>query len=103
MWAQRVKRTPADDSTALAIVGHCGTKATRGRGPFRKVTPSFIRKRRERERRNGEVQVTLTIPQAAIVEALIQSGRLTEADTERPELVGRALGEVLADWAARRA
>lgn len=61
-----------------------------------------VRQRRARARRKaGLVPISLEIEENAIAEALIASGRLTEAESARRELVGRELAAVVADWAAR--
>jgi hypothetical protein len=52
-------------------------------------------------RKRGEAVYRISVDQAAMVEALIRSGRLTDAATLRVRLVEAALGEVLAEWARR--
>jgi len=70
--------------------------------PGRSSTPGAVRQRRARaHRRAGEVPYRLWLPQWDIVEALLRSGRLTEAEALRRPLVEQALASVLAEWAAR--
>jgi hypothetical protein len=61
-----------------------------------------LRKRAERARRKaGEVAYRVTLPEYAVVNALLVSGRLSEAEALRRALVERELAAVLAEWAAR--
>jgi len=60
------------------------------------------RQRRSRgHRRAGEVPYRLWLPQWEIIEGLIRSGRLTEAEALQPHLVEQALAAVVKDWTQR--
>jgi hypothetical protein len=65
-------------------------------------SPAAIRARRSRwRRRNGLVPRTIDIDENAFAEALILSGRLTEAETLQPELIERELSALAADFISR--
>jgi len=65
-------------------------------------SPAAIRARRTRwRRRNGLAPHRIDIDEHALAEALILSGRLTEAEALRPELVGRELSALVADFILR--
>jgi hypothetical protein len=68
----------------------------------RPPSPAAIRARRSRwRRRNGVVPVPDRRRRHALAEALILSGRLTEAEALRPEVVRRELSALVADFIAR--
>lgn len=65
-------------------------------------SPAAIRARRSRwRRRNGLVPYRIDADEHALAEALILSGRLTEAEALRPDLVRRELSALIADFIAR--
>jgi hypothetical protein len=60
------------------------------------------RQRRCRARRKaGEERYVVVIPETVVVEALLRSGRLSEPEALRRDLVERALVDVLVDWSRR--
>lgn len=64
--------------------------------------PATLRKRAERARRKaGEVAYRVTVPEYAVLNALLASGRLSECEALRRRSVERELAAVLAEWAAR--
>src|SRR5262245_20389619 len=68
----------------------------------RPPTPAALRARRfRRRRRNGLVPRTIEVDEPALAEALIESGRLTEAEALRPDLVERELTALIADFILR--
>ena len=61
-----------------------------------------VRARRSRwRRRNGLVPRTIDVDEHALAEALILSGRLTEQEALRPELIERELSALVADFISR--
>jgi hypothetical protein len=61
------------------------------------LTPGALRARRKRwRRRNGLVPYQIDAAECELAGALIASGRLTEAEALRPELVERELSAVVA-------
>jgi hypothetical protein len=52
-------------------------------------------------RKRGEVVAKIVIEENPVVEALLESGRLTEAQALRRSLVEQALGRLIADWSRR--
>jgi hypothetical protein len=61
-----------------------------------------LRQRQSRERRRrGEVAYRVVFREHEVIEALIRSGRLTEAATVDRQQVELALGGVVRDWALR--
>lgn len=65
-------------------------------------SPAAARARRHRwRRRNGLVPRTLDVDENALAEALIASGRLSEAEALRPDLIERELSGVVADFICR--
>lgn len=65
-------------------------------------TSGAERARRHRARRkDGRASLRIEVPEAVVVEALIASGRLSEAGALSRQAVERAVGEVIQDWAAR--
>jgi hypothetical protein len=68
----------------------------------RPPTAAALRARRfRRRRRDGLVPRTIDVDEQALAEALIQSGRLTEAEALRPDLVERELALLVADFILR--
>lgn len=68
----------------------------------RAPSPDAIRARRYRwRRRNGLVPHRLDLDEHELAEALIASGRLTEAEALHPELIDRELLAVIADFILR--
>ena len=58
------------------------------------------RQRRYRRRqRCGEMVVTLTLPEHAVAAALLATGRLTPAQALDRSQVGRAIGDMVSEWA----
>jgi hypothetical protein len=51
--------------------------------------------------KRGRILVKVEVDDHAVAQALINSRRLSETETQRRELVERALAEVIADWATR--
>ena len=54
-----------------------------------------------RRRRNGLVPRTIDIDEAALAEALIATGRLTEDEALQPELIERELTALVGDFISR--
>jgi hypothetical protein len=68
----------------------------------RPPSPAAVRQRRKRwRRRHGFVPRTIDVDEHALAEALILSGRLTEAEALRPSLIERELSALVADFIAR--
>jgi hypothetical protein len=68
----------------------------------RSTSPNAVRSRRKRARRRlGERVYRIPTCEADVIEALIRSRRLSEAETRRADLIDAALGEVVGDWAKR--
>jgi hypothetical protein len=68
------------------------------RPPF----PAAARARRARwRRRHGLVPRRINVDEHALAEALILSGRLTEQQALRPELIERELAALVADFIGR--
>lgn len=67
-------------------------------------TPSQAATRARRwrwRRRNGLVPRRIDVDEHALAEALIASGRLTESEALRPDLVERELAALVADFISR--
>jgi hypothetical protein len=61
-----------------------------------------LRQRLRRAREKAGLQLfDLELPSYEIHNALLNSGRLSDAEALRPRLVRKALVELLCDWAAR--
>ena len=61
-----------------------------------------VRQRLRRAREKAGLELfDLELPSYEIHNALLNNGRLTEAEALRPRLVRKALVELLCDWAAR--
>jgi hypothetical protein len=68
----------------------------------RVMTPAADRQRRYRQRQQrGSVVYRLDVDRDVVLGGLLESGRLTEGEALRRQLVERALAEVLEEWAAR--
>jgi hypothetical protein len=68
----------------------------------RAPSPAANRARRWRwRRRNGLVPRRIDVDEHALAEALIASGRLTESEALRPELLERELAALVADFISR--
>jgi hypothetical protein len=68
----------------------------------RPPSAAAIRARRARwRRRNGLVPRTIDVDEHGLAQALILSGRLTEAEALRPELIERELSALIADFISR--
>jgi hypothetical protein len=68
----------------------------------RPPSPAAQRQRRARaRRRNGHVIRRVDVDEHALATALIASGRLSEAEALRSDLVERELGRLIADWTER--
>jgi hypothetical protein len=52
-------------------------------------------------RRAGRTVLPIEVDHDAVVLALIESGRLSEDQALRRDLVSRAVAEIVTDWAAR--
>jgi len=66
------------------------------------TTPGAVRGRRfRRRRRNGLVPRTIDVDEPALAEMLIESGRLTEAEALRRELIERELAALISDFILR--
>jgi hypothetical protein len=52
-------------------------------------------------RKHGQIVASIVIEENPVIEALLQSGRLTEAEALRRSLVEAALGKLIAEWACR--
>lgn len=67
------------------------------------ATASAIRQRRYRERQRNPIHTVcqIEIERDAVLRALIKTGRLTQADIKRRDLVRRTLSSVIAEWAAK--
>jgi hypothetical protein len=60
------------------------------------------RQRRLRARRKaGEERYVIVAPEIDVVEAILRSGRLSEADALNHALVERVLTDVIIEWSAR--
>jgi hypothetical protein len=70
--------------------------------PDRPPLSAAERARRKRwRRRNGLAPWTVNVDENALAEALIATGRLTEAESARPELIERELSALIADFILR--
>ena len=68
----------------------------------RSPSPAAVRARRTRwRRRNGLVPRRLDVDENGLAEALIASGRLSEAEALRPELIERELSALIVDFICR--
>jgi len=68
----------------------------------RPPSAAALRARRSRwRRRNGLVPRTIDSDENGLAEALIATGRLTEAEALRPELIERELSALIADFILR--
>jgi hypothetical protein len=66
------------------------------------MSNAAARQARSRARRKrGETVYRVIVCEHAVAEALIESGRLSPDEALRRDLVERALGSVLGDWATR--
>lgn len=69
--------------------------------PDQRASASERQRRARDRRRRGEACFRITLPHHDLLDALIRSGRLTEAEAARQQLAERALATVVADWIAR--
>jgi hypothetical protein len=68
----------------------------------RPPSAAALRSRRKRTRRKrGVVVYSIEAKEADVIEALIRSNRLSEAETRQIDLIEAALAEVIADWTRR--
>jgi hypothetical protein len=67
------------------------------------INCNALRQRRWRARQRNPVHAVYQIEfeRDAVLRALLNSGRLTQAETERRDFVGRALCSVIAEWTAK--
>jgi hypothetical protein len=77
-------------------------RPTRKESPQRPPSAAATRARRWRwRRRNGLVPRRIDVDEHALAAALIASGRLTEGEALRPELIERELAALVADFISR--
>jgi hypothetical protein len=69
--------------------------------PSRRAAAAERQRRSRGHRRAGEALYRVWASEWDVVEALVSSGRLTEAEALQRPLVERALAAVLIEWAAR--
>jgi hypothetical protein len=82
---------------------------TRATARVRPPHPAVAERRRARDRqrqcrarrRAGEAQFTIAVPEVALVEALIVSGRVGESESADHALVEKALAAVVRDFVER--
>jgi hypothetical protein len=67
----------------------------------RPASPRDRQRKARWRRRNGLVQYRIDADEHALAEALIASGRLTEAEALHPDMVRRELSALVVDFIAR--
>ena len=67
----------------------------------RRQAASARQARRRRRSKAGRIVVAIELDELVVLEALLASGRLTEAQALRRSSVEAELGRLIADWACR--
>jgi hypothetical protein len=83
-------------------IGKCVTASPCVTTAARRSKPSRDREARRRARgRRGEAVYYVAVEKFPVISALIETNRLTESQALHRELVAKAIGGVVRDWAAR--
>ena len=67
----------------------------------RRKSASARQRRYRRRAKAGNAIFPIEADECAVIEAMLKSGRMTEAQALKRKLVNAALGELIAEWAGR--